>query len=538
MALSPLLATSLGVRGHDHEWPDFSPDGIDAERQLIDRYLALMNPHLDHPDPAERLAAAVAVASLGEERNRYEHEDHLYDVSHMASTFESIRTVFDIMDTSTDEAWRNIVARLSTIDRAFAGYRRKLDLALERGRVSSRRQTASLVGQAESLASDSSAFAGLAARAHDGGFDPPGLEGAIDHARLVAGEFAGYLREVYLPHAPIEDGVGEERYRRSAETMVGLDIDPLEAYEWGWEELAALRSEIDRVATDILPGAALEEVVAVLESDPGRAAPSHADFVRFVQARLDDALEQLDGTHFEVPEPVRRVSVNIAPPGGPLGAYYLPPSEDFARPGGVWYSMPPADGPVPLYQEVSTAYHEGFPGHHLQIALVMTRQEHLSRFHRSMVWYPGYGEGWALYTERLMQELGYFEKPDYVLGMLASHVFRAARVVVDIGLHLGLEIPTGAPLHAGARWSYDVAVDYMERVGLQTRDYAESEVLRYLGWPGQAISYKLGEREILDIRSAARRAEGNRFDLKDFHRRILENGTIRLDLLRSLVLGE
>jgi uncharacterized protein (DUF885 family) len=135
-----------------------------------------------------------------------------------------------------------------------------------------------------------------------------------------------------------------------------------------------------------------------------------------------------------------------------------------------------------------------------------------------------------------MEELGYFEKPEYVFGMLASHVFRASRVVVDLGLHLGLEISAGSPLHAGEPWTFERAVEFMQAVGMQAPDYAESGVLRYLGWPAQAISYKLGEREILDLRETARRREGPGFDLKAFHGRVLGHGEMRLDLLRQVVL--
>jgi uncharacterized protein (DUF885 family) len=231
------------------------------------------------------------------------------------------------------------------------------------------------------------------------------------------------------------------------------------------------------------------------------------------------------------------VTVNIAPPGGSLGAWYHAPSEDFTRPGSIWYA-PGSRTRIPYWQEVSTAYHEGFPGHHLQVGFAVLQREKLSRFHRLFIWYSGAGEGWALYAERLMDELGYFENPEYRLGLLTSQLFRSTRVVVDIGLHLEKEIPSDAPLHAGERWDYERAVDYMEKVALQPRDMSESEVLRYLGWPGQAISYKVGEREILDMRREAMRPAGDSFDSKDFHRRLLEAGAIRLDHLRETITGE
>ena len=143
-----------------------------------------------------------------------------------------------------------------------------------------------------------------------------------------------------------------------------------------------------------------------------------------------------------------------------------------------------------------------------------------------------------MYVERLMHELGYFERPEWVFGMLASHLFRAARVVTDIGLHLGFTIPDGAPLFSGELWDFERAVRFMTEIGLQPPDYAESEVIRYLGWPGQAISYKVGEREILRLRAAERQRLGARFDLKDFHSRVLGSGEMGLELLGRVVAGE
>jgi uncharacterized protein (DUF885 family) len=240
----------------------------------------------------------------------------------------------------------------------------------------------------------------------------------------------------------------------------------------------------------------------------------------------------LAGEHFDVPDELKVVTVNMAPPGGSLGAWYVSPSEDFSRPGSIWYA-PGERERLPYWQEVSTAYHEGFPGHHLQVGTSVMQREKLSRFHRTVIWYSGAGEGWALYAERLMDELGFFEKPEYRLGLLASQLFRSVRVVVDIGCQLGFTIPDNAPLHGGDVWDYHRAVDYMTEVGLQPRDISESEVKRYLGWWGQAISYKVGEREILDLRDRARGSGG--FDQREFHSRMLQAGAIRLDHLREVM---
>jgi uncharacterized protein (DUF885 family) len=254
-----------------------------------------------------------------------------------------------------------------------------------------------------------------------------------------------------------------------------------------------------------------------------------------MQERTDDALHRLGGTHFDVPDQIRTCVVKLAPPGGSLGAYYVGPSEDFTRPGSVWWSLD-GDGPVPLYDQVTTAYHEGFPGHHLQVGVQVSLAEHLSRLHRLWMWKAGTGEGWALYAERLMEELGFLDEPDYVFGLLAAQMLRACRVVIDIGAHLDLRIPEGQPFHPGENWRFETATEMLREYATLDAAYADSEVTRYLGWPGQAISYKVGEQAILDLRAEVQRMQGDGFDLATFHRNLLEVGPVGLDLLREMIL--
>ncbi len=161
--------------------------------------------------------------------------------------------------------------------------------------------------------------------------------------------------------------------------------------------------------------------------------------------------------------------------------------------------------------------------------------DRLSRLHRMVVWYPGYGEGWALYAEQLMDELGFYEKADYVMGLLINQMHRACRVVIDIGSHLEYPIPADSGFHPGEPWSFDLAVEMLESRAFLEPAYARSEVVRYLGWPGQAISYKVGERVILDLRRELQR-RGD-FDLKAFHSRILGYGPLGLDHLRELMVS-
>ena len=242
---------------------------------------------------------------------------------------------------------------------------------------------------------------------------------------------------------------------------------------------------------------------------------------------MDRTVAELDDVHFDIPEPVQRVEAMIAPPGGAAAMYYTPPSEDFSRPGRTWY---PTLGKTrfPLWKEVSICYHEGVPGHHLQVGQVLYLADELTRFQRSLAWSSGHGEGWALYAERLMGELGYLDEPGDEMGMLAAQAMRAMRVVVDIGLHLELPVPADDEHHGGETGTPEVALPFAIQHSKMPADFMASEVDRYLGWPGQAISYKVGERVWLGARDAARRRLGHRFDLKEFHRHALDLGNMGL----------
>jgi len=536
-ALDPVLATQLGVRGRDHEWGySFGMEGVEQSRLLAERYRPLIEPFLEDSDPRERLAASVISGSFDESEASRLAGDHFRDLRHLASPFHHVRAVFDVMRTETTEDRDAIAARLRTVSHPLTDYRRLLEAGIDAEVVVARRQVESVLTQARRLAGDPASFDQVVEKVERAGHDPEPVAAAVTAARAAVGEFAEWLDQAYLPHALGKDAVGPETYVRSADRLVGMAVDPDEAYAWGWEEFHRLLDEMERVADQIIPGEGFHAVKEYLESDPDVTASGADELVAFVKATLDAAVDELAGTHFDVPDRIRPLTVNIAPPGSPLGAYYLRPSEDFSRPGGVWYSIGDQEL-FPLYQHISTAYHEGFPGHHLQIATAMSRAEEISRFQRVLTWCPGYGEGWGMYAEVLMGELGYLSNPQHYFGMLAKQMYRACRVVVDIGLHLEKRIPTTSPVAAGEPWSFENAVEMVRVYGFRTHDQARDEVLRYLGWPGQAIAYKLGEREILRLREETRARLGDRFDLRAFHSTVLEHGAMRLDLLRTVVMG-
>jgi uncharacterized protein (DUF885 family) len=534
-AIDPVLATQLGIPGLDDEWGDtFGLVGVVERLELRSAYRNRVAPHLHSSEPRERLAARVMIGDFDQQDAAFESDDHFRDLRHMASAFHRIRLTFDVMRTGTREERANIVRRLDTVEKPLGDYRRLLEVGIEEGVVAAARQVSSVIAQARRMASDPASIDHIVAKV--AGIDGQGdeLSAAAEGARSAYREFADWLETKYLPRAGEGDGVGRDPYVRAADRLVGLEIDPDDAYAWGWDELNRLLDEMGRVAELILPGEGVDAAKEFLETDQSVTASGADELLAFVELTLSQAVDDLAGSHFDVPDEIRPLTVQLAPPGSPLGVYYRRPSEDFSRPGGVWYSIGDQDV-FPLYQHVSTAYHEGFPGHHLQSATAMYRRENISRFQRLLTWYPGYGEGWGMYAEVLMGELGYLENPQHYFGMLAKQMYRAARVVVDIGLHLGRRVDRRSPIFPGEQWNFDRAVEFMRVYGFRTPEQARDEVLRYLGWPGQAISYKLGEREILDIREETKARLGDGFDLRDFHSTLIDNGAMRLDLLRAVV---
>ncbi|MDR9450037.1 MAG: DUF885 domain-containing protein [Acidimicrobiia bacterium] len=542
VALSPIEATHIGVDGFDHLWDDLSPEGIETRRFVFDRYRQAFASLVVSQDRWERLATRVGREYVEEHLDAIANEDDLCDLNTVASPLQNIRQVFDHMDSSTVAGWENIATRMETLHEVMGGYQRTLQAGQRKGLQAARRQV--LAGRVEAgiNAGDGSFFASVPDRFRAwGGADSGALEARIEAASRSARESFAKLGEFlelgYLPGAPVEDGVGIDRYLRHARKFLGMAIDPDEIYEWGWTQVAALHRRMVVIADQVDSSASLAQVIRMLKTDPARCASSQAQFVEIMKHRQEAALAALDGTHFDIPEPAKRLNVKIAPPSGSLGAYYVQPSEDFSRPGAVWYSLGDQSR-IALWDEVSTAYHEGFPGHHLQCAVQLSLAHRLSRLHRLLVWHPGYGEGWALYTELLMKEFGYLEKPEYELGMLSAEMLRACRVVIDIGLHLGYLIPRNAVFRPGEAWTFETAVEMLTDMAFLNGDYAISEVTRYLGWPGQAISYKVGQKVILDLRDEMRARAGQAFDLKEFHSRVLGSGPVGLAHLRELVLEE
>lgn len=538
-ALQPMLATQMGVPGFDGQWGAQDPSGWQDIGALLKRTLSAIEALPPSDQYREQLGRRVLKDHLSGRLDRIEHDFPLQDLNNIASPLQGFRETFDLMPKVGADDWELIVKRLSSLDEAVTGYIESLSEGRRRGLAVARRQVAACIEQCRVNSGAGSFFCELSSAASDAHVSDA-LQTEVDRgivaARSAYAHLAHYLESECLADSIEADGVGLERYRTASRHFLLTEIDHETVYHWAWQEVAALRKQMTEASRQIDPTLGFQEIVKLLKTNTDYVASSEAEFLSHMRQCQMDALHNLDGTVFDVPAPIKQIDVQIAPPGSTLGAYYIQPSEDFSRAGSVWYAKPTDTSVYPLFDEMTTAYHEGFPGHHLQIGVQMCLGDELTRAHRLAIWYDGYGEGWALYAERLMDELGFIDRPEYRFGLLCSQLMRTCRVVIDIGMHLGLTIPEDSVFHPGETWTFDLAVEMLRDYGLMSPVDARSEVTRYLGWPAQAISYKVGEKFILDLRTQAEHKPW--FTLKEFHRRILACGPVGLDHLEELILGQ
>lgn len=534
--LDPLVSSSLGLREHEDGLPDLSPDGAAAQADLARRTLGLLDRcdaggAVGLDDPVERRCAALLRDRLGVVVEAHDRGEHLRTVRNIFGPPQAVRSSFSLMPTATDDDWAAIARRLARVPAAYSSWTASLDEGRGRGLLAAERQVATVVGQLDSWLD-----VGGRSWFHDLVADGPAplradLERGADAAAAGVASLRAFLVDTYLPATVgVPDAVGEDRYLFSTRQVAGATIDPAETYAWGWEEFRRIDAEIRALADELVPGAG--PVAAMRHLDEHGAAVEGVEEVRvWLQQMMDRAIDDLDGTHFDIAPPLRRVEAMIAPPGSAAAPYYTRPSLGFARPGRTWL---PTLGRTrfPVYDLVSTWYHEGVPGHHLQLAQWVHRADELSTFQVSVGSTSGATEGWALYAERLMDELG-FLGPEERIGYLDAQLMRAVRVVIDLGMHLGLRAPADSPVAPGEVWTPDTARAFFNAHTGRSADFVDSEIVRYLGWPGQAISYKIGERAWLAGRATARARHGEAFDLKAWHMAALGLGALGLDDLET-----
>jgi len=530
--LSPSFATYAGFAGGEDKLDDNSPAAIKHFYELEKELLAKLEA-LEPVDAVDEVSKAALAASLklGIEL----HETGLWkrDLDVIASPAQGIRDIFDLSPVATEADWSNLNKRLRAVEGAIDGYIETLRVGIADNETPAIRQVNWVVNDLNNITGENGFFTKFAKA--EGVELSDSLRADLVEASAIAtaayAKLQNFLRDELAPVATKEDAIGAERYALLSQRFLGAKIDLEETYQWGLEELARVKAEQEAVANEIKPGATVAEAIEVLNNDPSRKLHSTEELQAWMQRLSDEAIEKLGATHFDIPEKLRTLECRIAPTNSGV-IYYTGPTDDFSRPGRMWWSVPAGVTEFDTWRETTTVYHEGVPGHHLQIATQVYNRGELNDWRRMANWCSGHGEGWALYAERLMQDLGFLNDPGDRLGMLDGQRMRAARVVLDLAVHLGKPRLDGT-----GKWDFDYAVAFMTENVNMSKEFINFEVHRYFGWPGQAPSYKIGQRIWEQIRDEAKAKAGENWNIKDFHRDALNLGALGLDTLRKAILG-
>lgn len=518
-ALSPMECTYLGNGLNQDKLDDFSIQGAELNANLVRETLKKLSA-MKPIDEIDRIAQAVMIERLESGLALHDSQESFVLWNVLTSPPSNVRSIFELMPKVTAQDFDNIAKRLAAVDGAYKSWCQTIMTIAQNGKTTAQRQVKGVIEQLQGYANG-----GYSTMCKN--FDPTGQYPAIHEAAKLAekaaAETAEFLLVNYLPIANPNDAVGAERYAVWSRYFTGATLDLKATYEWGQSELKAINERMWQLAELIKPGAkTLREVADVLDHDPKYKIVGKENVVKYLQDFTDAAITRLDGEFFEIDPRVKTCEARLAPEGSASAPYYNPPSEDLSRPGTTWLPML-GKNEVSYWHLVSTWYHEAVPGHHLQFGTAAVEKDRLTRFQRTSAWISGYGEGWALYAERFMNELGAFDEPGIEMGYLSAQALRAARIVVDIGMHLGYTDSNGEV------WNAESSRKLLNEQALLDEDHSRSETDRYLGWPGQAISYKVGERVWMNTREDAKARLGAGFNMKKFHSYALKIGPMGLD---------
>lgn len=533
--LSPTEATAWGIEGHDGELQDFSPEYWEALAERKSEMLEDLDAFDESRDSDEDSdflegesfdEVDQVTSDVLRDRLRIDVEEHyrgedLRLLNNIESPVQIIRDTFMLMPQKTPEQREAIRSRLSKVPQALRGYRSSLQEAAQEGHIAAFRQVHDVMSQCDELSESGGVLEKL-------GVDP--ADESVLAARQAFGELSDWMGEHLAPHASNQDRVGRERYELASHKYVGDILDPDDTYEWGVERLRVICEEQKKLAEELYgEGTSVRKAYRLLNDDPAYQVHGTDEFQRWMRASVDKAIEALDGQCVDIPEAIREVECRIDP-SGTGGIFYTPPTEDLSRSGAMWWSVPAGQTVFHTWQELSTVYHEGVPGHHLQLGQTLLHRDTLNSWRRLVCWISGHGEGWALYAEHLMNELGFQDDPGNRMGYLDQERLRAARVVLDIGVHLGKPTLDGTGV-----WDATYAKNFLRENTAMPEGNFEFELTRYLGWPGQASSYAVGQKAWLELR---RDAVTQGYSLRDFHREALALGSIPMSILRDRLLAE
>jgi len=535
MAESPTWASQLGDKRHNRRWPDLSPAAREASH-AADRAALAALARIDRAalPPAEQLTHELFEHALRQRIAAQPYKPWVYAIS-MRDGIQSEHQLLDGLAFRVPSDWDDWLARLES----FGTYMDQTIADLEEGaregrtqpRVIMQRVPAQLRQQQVADPADSPFYAPFRSL--------PDTLPAAERERLQAAarraiatvvipayeRLERFLVDRYLPAARDSVGIwdtpdGRAWYANLAASFTTTELSPDEIHAIGHAEVKRIRAEMEAVIREVGFEGSFQDFLEHLRTDPKFYYQSPDELFQAYLAiakRIDPLLSPLFRTLPRTPYGIRPIPMDIAP--DTTTAYYYGPSADGRRPGYYYVNLYRPEQ-RPKYEMAVLSVHEAVPGHHLQIALAQELAD-LPMFRR-FSGYTAFVEGWALYSESLGEEMGLYEDPYDRFGYLTYDMWRAVRLVVDTGLH-----------HKG--WSREQAIEFFRDNAAKTELDIVNEIDRYIGWPGQALAYKIGQLRIRALRSAAEEALGERFDIREFHDVVLAAGAVPLDVLEARV---
>jgi uncharacterized protein (DUF885 family) len=521
----PTFATALGDRRFDDRLEDYSAAANHTWRARLDAFGRELQGIGDEGDPTTRAALAEALRT---DRAFLDADVQAFNVDPMNGpqvellnipSYQPIRSEAEA-DALLDR-WRDMPRYL---DQAGADLRR----GLAEGRVGVAMLCRKVVEQLDELLSKPDADWPLAEPAKEA----PGIRDRLldvigqeirpafeRYRAIVVDEIAPAARPDDRPGLSHIPG-GDEAYRLLTRAHTSLEIVPEEVHRIGLEEIERIDTEFVELGARLLGIEGLAPTLRALREDPSLHFTTRQEIEATARASLDRANSAIGGWFGRLPKaPCEVVVMPAHEEKHSTIAYYREPAADGSRPG-QYYVNTYAPETRPRYEAETLAFHESVPGHHLQLAIAqeLTALPAFRRFNGS----TAYIEGWGLYTERLSEEMGLLSGETDRFGVLSFDAWRAARLVVDTGMH-------------AMGWTRQQAIDFMvEHTALGENNIA-NEVDRYIAYAGQALAYKLGQLELLRLRAEARERQGDRFDIRHFHDAVLEQGALPLPALRGVV---
>jgi uncharacterized protein (DUF885 family) len=534
----PTMATLLGDRRYDHAMPDATAAGAAAEESrlqgLRDRLLELQPAEMA---PAERLTAKTLLRELDAGLTQIRARLWEWSVDPLGGIQVDLMNLALLQTVRTAEQGGAMIERWNAMGPYIDAHTENLRRALAAGKVATREATARVVRQLDELLATPVDRWTLMAPAQEKRPEWTATEADRFTRRLrsaversVRPAFERYFKSVrdeVLPRTRPQDRVGllevpggSEAYRSLIEVHTSLPLGADEIHEFGLAEVRRLREEILDLTSRVLGVERLPEAFERLRSDPDLFFTSRAEVQSYAEQSLRRAREAIPRWFGRLPKAECEVRpIEAYEEKDATIAYYRQPAKDGSRPG-TYYVNTYAPETRPRYEAQTLAFHESIPGHHLQIAIAQELKG-IPEF-RKHVGVTAYIEGWALYTERLSDEMGLYNGDLDRIGMLSFDAWRACRLVVDTGMH-------------AFGWPRQRSLDFMAENTALVRNNIENEVDRYITWPGQALAYKIGQREMFRLRRLAEERLGPRFDLREFHDRVLENGAVGLGILADRI---